>query len=1073
MRRAFVTVLLLGLVSMAMAKTGRTYFTPERIAAARENVAKYEWAQAQFAQIMNAPIAQYNMMGPSFIGAKNFDGRTDDQLFAMMPPITLSRIYDKHTVTECPVHAKDIARYSGYYPWKVDFFNHPYQVQCPVGGEWYPSNDFAAGDMTSGDYPDNAEGYVDGENKWNFINYYVHAAYGGLMVPGIHGLSMAYLLTDDTSYAHRAAVLLAALAEQFPGKFYNSEFCRDKPYGHRSGLITDYIWENIKLVDLARAYDAIYPIYDEDPELVAYLKSKGCVDPDAPNDAAGARAYVEDHIFRQAMQALLDVAIQGNPGHHQLAALTIGLVMDNHSDEHPNTPDVVHGAYYNGYAPAAWLFTNGVTRDGGGYEGPGYDKIKFNYIAVGMLMEELRALHPDLYSETEYPNILADPKARQLYEFFINTMSLGFFDPPVGDAGGARLRPGFIPRRYYAHSQANYVDGFRLFGDPRYAKALLGTEDKMPQIDLFEPSIEEAVRQAAALPEADIKPRTRLLDHYGFAYLNEGEPGLFEREACINYTALRGHQQYDYLSLYLFAHEMSHLPDLGYPFGWNYRWQWDSNIYAHNTVAVDGTTPLYPHLVPRGWVSLIGDAAGVQVTAAAHQPYRYDAELEPAQPKVQRYERICVMVSEDERDSYLLDLFVVDGGMLHDQSWHSVLRDPVLPDLDWQDQPTGTAAGPDVPIDGKYTNVRGVETQDALCYITDIKRASLSEHAMFEWDYQLSEPAGMRLHLIPVDGDKQLIFGNGRPPSRPADWHLPYVFVRDTGDGQADLSTRFVSVLEPFRSESAPRIHNVTASGTWPLTITVERDNATDTIEINAASDYADALKRGEPRNIGVRVRTESAGKCLRDVAFGEMPTDNQSADSQSANRPGIVRGQILAIDRGVNTITIPGRIRTHTLSRPNAPRWIRIFSEGRSSMYEILKSRVDGDSTVLTLKETALLGRGIPVGYLDGRIDNDICLPFATGRVGEDGELHDFACRFAGAVVENEDASVALKLRGINGAGWINGERDYDLYLRDQLPAQKLEEFFGALEDASRFTIYDYGVGDNFEITFTRVAAE
>lgn len=1062
MWRTVMVLMALCLVAGAMAKSGRTYFTDEMISTARSNVENFEWARDWRENVMQSDIRQYVLLGRTYVGAEKFEHYTDEELYDLMPSISIPRKYDKDTVSACPEHGTAIKKYSGFTPWKVDFANHPYKLICPVGGEMYPTNDFAAGEMTGGEYPDDGTGcQIDGKN-YTFIQYYCHQVYNAWVLPGIHASAMAYLLTGDEAYAHRAAVMLAGVASQYPGPKYHSEYCYGDthgdtgPYGKRSGLVTDKIWSCIKVVDLARAYDAIYPIYEQDPELISFLEDRGCIQPGAEDAVTGAREFVEEHILRQAMQALLDGAISGNPGHHQLAALTIGLVMDDHSDQHPNSHDVVRNAYYQGYAPAAWIFSNFVTRDGGGYEGPGYDRIKFNYIEIGQLMERLRAMHPDTYTEVEFPDILGQTKARKMYDFYIDILSLGFFTPPVGDAGGSRLKPGIIPRRRCAAYPHFYADGFRLYEDPRYAKALLGQEGEMPSADPFQPPIEQKAREAAQRPEAQIVPQTRLLDHYGFAYLHSGDPGRYEREAVINYTALRGHQQYDFLSLYLFGHEMSHLPDLGYPYSWDYRWEWDSNIYGHNTVAVDETTPLYPHEVPRGWVSLIGDRDGVKVAAAAHEPYRYHPDLEPDQPQVDRYERICVMIDENDHDSYLLDLFVVKGGQQRDQSWHSVLRMPDLPDLEWTKQDGGTAAGPDVAYDTEYANVRGQKTKNAMCYVTDVQRALLGDHCVFDWNYQLDEPAGLRLHLAAVDTPKDLVFGTGRSPARPEDWKLPYLFIRSTSDPHP--SSRFLSILEPYRGDGPSRIRNVTAAGGWPLTVTVQRQAATDTITIHAPAEGH--LDRSEPREIGVRVITEAEGHRSRDVRFGSVPgiTDKN-----------IYRGKIVSIDRTARTLTLsPGLPEDES-----AVAHVRIYSEGRSSMYTVEAATQTDNGTRLTLREPALLGIGIPVEYGAGRIDNDVCLPFATGRVDEEGKLADFACRHAGARVENADGSVSLRLRGINGSGWINGSANYDLYLREEITAQRLKEMFGPPGGKTRFSLYDYGPGDNAEIVLIRSMSE
>ena len=53
----------------------------------------------------------------------------------------------------------EIYRKAPYYPWIMDG-SQPWKwkIRCPVGGEEYPSNDFARGDMTSGPFPDDGIG---------------------------------------------------------------------------------------------------------------------------------------------------------------------------------------------------------------------------------------------------------------------------------------------------------------------------------------------------------------------------------------------------------------------------------------------------------------------------------------------------------------------------------------------------------------------------------------------------------------------------------------------------------------------------------------------------------------------------------------------------------------------------------------------------------------------------------------------------------------------------------------------------------------------------------------------------
>ena len=165
MKRPMVAICLLGMVSCCMASGDRTYFTPERIANAKRNVELCAWAQAELQSIMEAwPTGESrDYTGAKYVGAARMVQKTDDEIFALVPAITIPRKWSVDPTATCPVHGTAIRARSGFYPWLVDFEQHPYRVKCPVGGELYPSNDFAAGDMTSGDYPDDGSGCAGGE----------------------------------------------------------------------------------------------------------------------------------------------------------------------------------------------------------------------------------------------------------------------------------------------------------------------------------------------------------------------------------------------------------------------------------------------------------------------------------------------------------------------------------------------------------------------------------------------------------------------------------------------------------------------------------------------------------------------------------------------------------------------------------------------------------------------------------------------------------------------------------------------------------------------------------------------
>jgi hypothetical protein len=295
----------------------------------------------------------------------------------------------------------------------------------------------------------------------------------------------------------------------------------------------------------------------------------------------------------------------------------------------------------------------------------------------------------------------------------------------------------------------------------------------------------------------------------------------------------------------------------------------------------------------------------------------------------------------------------------------------------------------------------------------------------FDWHFaKLAESAGLKLHVVPTGGPVELIYGKGRSPARPKEWRLPYLFVRREGD--EGLSSRFVTVLEPYRGDASAGITGVRVEGD---SVMVSRGDMEDTITIRAPKPVG-TLMRGEPRDVSVEVTT-SRGT----VRFGDA-----------------VRGRIVDVDRTANCIMVDAAV---------VPEWVRIFSEGRSSVYRVLSSEPSGAGrTRLVLKETSLLGRARATGYADGVVRNGAPLPFATGSVRPDGQYIEGTCRYAGARAETPDGATSLRLRGVDGQKWITGISGYDLYFDPALKAAELEAAFGK----GLIDIHDYGVGDRFE---------
>ena len=482
------------------------------------------------------------------------------------------------------------------------------------------------------------------------------------------------------------------------------------------------------------------------------------------------------------------------------------------------------------------------------------------------------------------------------------------------------------------------------------------------------------------------------------------------------------------------------LPDLGYPFTWDYR-EWDSGTMTHNTVTVDETSGEYNI---GGQANLMASAEGVHVVCARHDPYpstvAATADKAPARG-VTRYERTDVMVDLPGNGCYVVDLFAVNGGSQHDQSWHGPLKPVVLPPLPWKEQATGTLAGEQVAHGAKHTDRWGRTGTHVPCYLSRIRRADLAEPAVLSWDYGLPEGDRLNLHLIPVGAPAQLVAGTGRSPARPADWGLDYVFVRREARGETP--NYFLSVLDPF--QKSPGVERVCLVSSDPLTVEVKRsDGALDTIVFSTPPG---ASRTTEHRELGVLYRSEAPGGAVREVAVGSVGAPRAGA--------GYARATVKSVDWAANEITVPYQPGLENDFLPG--RYLRLYNGERSAMYRLLKASREGGSLRLTLDSTALLAQGPIAKTEDGALYLGDELVFANGRADDKGTLLPGNDYFAGAYVS--DGKHIQQLRGaVRNA-------QTKLYLREAVAVAELQKTFGG----KAVSIWQYGAGDSVEIARVR----
>ncbi|MBT3377563.1 MAG: hypothetical protein HN742_20865 [Lentisphaerae bacterium] len=931
----------------ANAKDSPTYYTPERVAAARHNAETYPWAKAVRKRIFTTGDSIRYYIGPEYTAADAYAAQTDDFIWLLQPDTRIARIvFPRDTVAFCPKHGADVKKISVWCPWRIDPISHPYQIQCMLGKEWYPSNAYHEGDLDSGEFADNGQdGCLHGGKRYFFLREYAHLVYGSVVVPTLRSLSEAYQLTGDPNYARKGCILLARLATQYPNYGWDkadgdleNRFDRtylgpwDNHHPHykwkQGGMITDLIWETFCLEATVYAYDGLWAYMDQDPDMLSFLRSKGM----PVETASDLRQYIETYIFRAAAKGLLAGWIKGNEGFHQAAAMALALVLDDYSDNHPNSRDLVDYAFH-GIGNSVDIMINGVLPDGGGHESPNYALIKLDFIRVSRLMEAIRERRPDAFPEERYPDLFADPKAKALFDYYIDIISNDYAYPSVGDCGGLRTMKPYprVSRSALKHENLFAVEKYR---DPRHALSCLDPDGELFTGELWEPYPEKLVRELAAGPDAAIVRRSRVFDDYGVAILESGGPD-HRRTAILNYASLIGHRQHDHLNLEFLARRLYLLQDMGYPKTWEYREQWDSNALAHNTVTIDETPAAYHRTGALG--RLFASTGPLHMITASHNVYR-DVKLgrEDARP-VDLYERTVLLIDVDDERFYTVDLFLVNGGEQHDQSWHAFATPVVPPDLGWDAQDGGTLAGPNVQPFATWKDRWGRERNDVPSYVTEVRSATLTSPACWTWKTALLDDDQVRLHVVPVDGPLRVLAGRGGSPVRDK---IDYVFLRNVvPDGGA---SRFLSVIDTPRGE--PTIKSLEVTQTAPLQLRVHHVLGHDTITLNLPTTTSATMAH---RPVGARLERVQGKDTTADITVGTLPGSTPS---------GYVTRAISAVDHDACRIALPTGTQQQDIWL--AGRTLRLFGDARSALYQICQVEREGGCLWLTLDRTPLLAR-------------------------------------------------------------------------------------------------------------------
>ncbi len=630
MRVACLVICLMLLGGMAHGKQGRTYYDEATMARVQEKIERYEWGKGQVAN--------------SEAGTEWYVGMSDQELWDLVPPPEQLRAINVCTGHDCPFCGDEINRKAGHYPWIMDR-DKPFKVTCPVCGRTFPENDFEPWNTKGLEgEPEHGERIIDkglgwvgpDDRRYYFVPYYIYwQRWKRDIMGGISRLAHAYLLTGKPVYGHKCAVLMAKLASEYERFDYRVQAYHEHRF-NVPGRISDRIWSCGDDGNLARAYDALYPIFDADEELLAFLQKQGI---EAP------RELIEQKMIRVMAEDVMAGRVVGNMGMHQRTLCILAIVLDNDDAAKGPTTEAMRDWLMSGPGRVEDLLWNEFWREGlGGESSPGYASSWCrNFYTIAELLPRLGV------------NIWDNPKLKKMADIGIDMTCAGKFTPDIGDSGGLK---GSGP---IAMSAALQGPAFTHYGDPRHAKALVRMNAQSR--DLFEDYFDEQeVARVVAEQGSDIEWATRNLGGYGLAILESGSE--VQRRAVSMYYGYAGggHGHHDRLTIEMWDFGRPMMPDDGYPTPFTRRdfWNWRStDTVKHYCVVVDETTQLNKH-------------AGDLHTLASTPELQYmDASAEVAYAgMVSLYRRCTALIDISEEAAYLLDIFRVRGGRQHDWCFH-------------------------------------------------------------------------------------------------------------------------------------------------------------------------------------------------------------------------------------------------------------------------------------------------------------------------------------------------------------------------------------------------------------------
>jgi hypothetical protein len=990
----------------------------------------------------------------------------DEALYQALPESTIPRacFVQYYTPSGCPVCGTKIFQgRSPFYPWLIQPDKHPWKVGCPECGRWFPSNDFAAGDMHSGEFPDDGWGYFKpGEkNPYSFVAYYAEWYYLSHHMPRFQNLANAYARSGNQRIGRAAAVMLFRVAEQYYNLALNLNMRKaltrqavwtgqivpqDKFPIYNTWLYVQHNWEIPRHTAHCEGYEKLWDYLNaDDPELLAFAQKHH--HPEIKT-MADFRRFLETGYFRTVAQACLDKNLIGNLPQGQLATVEAALFLNS-----PRSRELVDWCF-NGGGQMRYFLTNDYFIDGAAFESQGYNAGHVsNLEEIAQVMVKIKRLRPAEYDPKTFPLLTDDPKYRQIFDFCLDFNLIGRTHAQTGDSGDvtqtapwARFQTTDVQPQWFAGPYA-------VTRDPRFAQALWDPKAGAPVPQVTDPQLRDAIAQVVKERGADIEQASNICDGYGHAILRSGH-GDDRRALWVRYGWSRGHAHYDMLTIGLESRQRKLLPEIGYPHSWTFRNEWENNWATHYCGRV---LPVPEGARRRGHCKLFADGPWARV-ATVHAPLHSGAavpQLYQVHPE-HLMERTIALIDLDDQNSYAVDVLRLGGGTDNYWSFHGPRyeAEAVAEGLQTEKQPGGTLAGADIAYNAGAKFIEANPHLRAWPYLYDVQRGRADQPWALDWPLQKYPDIRVRLTSLPAaaetGGAPEVALAKGKPPGGGAFYELQFAVQHDSGP--APHTSQFVSLIEDYAGERLVQkterlpVQCDRPGKLPPVALRVTAGKRVDTIVV---SREPQACTVGDLRTDGsFAVWSETGGELSGAYLVGG--TMLQRGQTGLTTAAGAWQGKIVKADYRERKVLI----------EPAAPhpeglvgRYVRFTNEGSDCSHLIRAARNVGQATELQLELDPRLGEGSVDRAIAGALDSGVNLHLAGMRY------------YHGKTLVNENGTVAYRLAGVNGQKVVY----VDQAVHGVVPAEKLAEQFGDTDGdgIKRFLIYDYGVGDAAGVTY------